>query len=172
MGFSRQEYWSGVPLPSPRSLFSQSQFPTLWVNNLIANWSIDYMELPALFWGFSILSQFSEHFPPSFNTVQIYVTSVLFFFSSCFIALTRIINRFWKEVMRVVIFTLLLTVITKQLFWAAAYAFYSMIILLTPRVKIKIPTTSSHFAFPGAPFKITTYCWALGILVTSTPITL
>lgn len=147
-----------------RSLFSQSQFPTLCVNNLIASLSIDYMKLCASFLGLNILSQFSEHFPPSFNTVQIYVASVFFFFS-CFIALTRIINRLWKEVM-------LLTVITKQLFWAAAYAFYSMIILLTPRVEIKIPNTSSHFAFPGAPFKIATYCWALGILVTSTPITL
>lgn len=153
-----------------RSLFSQSQFPTLCVNNVIASWSIDYMKLCASFLGLNILSQFSEHFPPSFNTVQIYVASVFFF--SCFIALTRIINRLWKEVMRVVIFTLLLTVITKQLFWAAAYAFYSMIILLTPRVEIKIPNTNSHFAFPGAPFKIATYCWALGILVTSTPITL
>ena len=26
MGFSRQEYWSGVPLPSPKGLYSQSYY--------------------------------------------------------------------------------------------------------------------------------------------------
>ena len=33
MGFSRQEYWSGVPLPSPRASLSQEQFQQrgLWV---------------------------------------------------------------------------------------------------------------------------------------------
>ena len=27
MGFSRQEYWSGVPVPSPSSAYSLSEFP-------------------------------------------------------------------------------------------------------------------------------------------------
>ena len=27
MGFSRQEYWSGVPVPSPSSAYSLSKFP-------------------------------------------------------------------------------------------------------------------------------------------------
>ena len=33
IGFSRQEYWSGVPLPSPHNLHSDTQnFPTVFPN--------------------------------------------------------------------------------------------------------------------------------------------
>ena len=32
MGFSRQEYWSGVPLPSPSVLFNGSQFPLKYID--------------------------------------------------------------------------------------------------------------------------------------------
>ena len=37
MGFSRQEYWSGVPLPSPLSLgpFLYFKFPPLWLVNVL-----------------------------------------------------------------------------------------------------------------------------------------
>ena len=34
MGFSRQEYWSGVPLPSPTLPEFESRSPALWVNSL------------------------------------------------------------------------------------------------------------------------------------------
>ena len=39
MGFSRQEYWSGVPLPSPRDLPNpgvEPRSPTLWADSLPA----------------------------------------------------------------------------------------------------------------------------------------
>ena len=34
MGFSKQEYWSGVPLPSPSPIFKQGQmtFPVIWIS--------------------------------------------------------------------------------------------------------------------------------------------
>ena len=39
MGFSRQEYWSGVPLPSPLDIFRMFFFVLLWKS---------YLELPGI----------------------------------------------------------------------------------------------------------------------------
>ena len=39
MGFSRQEYWSGVPFPSPGDLPNpgiEPKFPTLWADILLS----------------------------------------------------------------------------------------------------------------------------------------
>ena len=39
MGFSRQEYWSGLPFPSPRNLSNsriQPESPTLWAGSLLS----------------------------------------------------------------------------------------------------------------------------------------
>ena len=36
MGFSRQEYWSGVPLPSPRKTISLCKFPNMKISPLKA----------------------------------------------------------------------------------------------------------------------------------------
>ena len=37
MGFSRQEYWSGVPLPSPLKKFSEDKMKTALLGILLAS---------------------------------------------------------------------------------------------------------------------------------------
>ena len=37
MGFSRQEYWSGVPLPSPSILALEAWFPNYWTSPIRAS---------------------------------------------------------------------------------------------------------------------------------------
>jgi len=37
MGFSRQEYWSGVPLPSPLKRFSEDKMKTALLGILLAS---------------------------------------------------------------------------------------------------------------------------------------
>ena len=34
IGFSRQEYWSGMPLPSPNTCIDISKFPRSWISSL------------------------------------------------------------------------------------------------------------------------------------------
>lgn len=67
----------------------------------------------------------------------------------------------------------------KLLFWAAAYAFYNVMILLTPRVgtfwcepEIRILTTNSCFALHRVLFKIAIQSWTHEKLVTAAPTTL
>ena len=56
MGFSRQEYWRGVPLPSPLGSRAQGQY--LWYMGLAASWHVgstwirDWPMSPALVSGF------------------------------------------------------------------------------------------------------------------------
>ena len=45
MGFSRQEYWSGVPLPSPIPFFKSTIFPAALVID-----SSEYLVLPETLW--------------------------------------------------------------------------------------------------------------------------
>ena len=66
MGFPRQEYWSGVPLPSPWDWTQGSHKPTVWdVSNwesmkimreslYVSHWQVDslgVLEMPAFSWG-------------------------------------------------------------------------------------------------------------------------
>ena len=44
MGFSRQKYWSGVPLPSPTSTGDECNYPmvsTFFGTTLLGNWDED-----------------------------------------------------------------------------------------------------------------------------------
>ena len=51
MGFSRQKYWSGVPLPSPKSCLQSDYFHFLWgcpMNSMDSCWSFPQKQLKIL----------------------------------------------------------------------------------------------------------------------------
>ena len=50
MGFSRQEYWSGLPLPSPEDISSLSHllFPSIYFH---CSFKKDFLSLLAIFWN-------------------------------------------------------------------------------------------------------------------------
>ena len=60
MGFSRQEYWSGVPLPSPLTAARHIILVTAWAEDVykISRWKMEYgspwcFEIPRRIWWFN-----------------------------------------------------------------------------------------------------------------------
>ena len=70
MGFSRQEYWSGLPFPSPGDLPDpgiEPRSPALQADALINTWLLtrNLQKVPKMSWG-QILSLIYSHLPDLF----------------------------------------------------------------------------------------------------------
>ena len=65
MGFSRQEYWSGVPSPSP------SVFPILLFSSISFHWSLKKAFLPllAILWNFAFRCLYLSFSPLLFTSL-------------------------------------------------------------------------------------------------------
>ena len=56
MGFSSQEYWSGVPLPSPSMLYTKAEFPNFYHFNSILILMVHTHLHPHYHWHYSHLT--------------------------------------------------------------------------------------------------------------------
>ena len=56
MGFSSQEYWSGVPLPSPSRLYTKAEFPNFYHFNSILILMVHTHLHPHYHWHYSHLT--------------------------------------------------------------------------------------------------------------------
>ena len=74
MGFSRQEYWSGLPLPSPEDLPDpgiEPGSPALQVDALLSelkgHFSLIFMYMVHLCQGSMLISEVPSELPPNFE---------------------------------------------------------------------------------------------------------
>ena len=50
MGFARQEYWSGVPSPSPHLILAHAQLEEHWSKQVLSSWSSNWTQLIRSSW--------------------------------------------------------------------------------------------------------------------------